>query len=215
MMRNSFPVRICPMSNHHRTPGTSTSSQFDEAILTGNLDDSKGNCWPVQFTKRLPIPLNSHLQLLKWQSSNFRSTNRLTEIVSYMPCLADLLYVYVLEAWSSYHWYVCAVCHAHPPGPRNWQPRALTAAQRLAESCWGFWCCRMSSVTVRSPSERPARTARTRPSSSTSWQFTKVTSFLCIGRLSKLGLRVATPAEGDSSMIKHCTCGRSSRWYLL
>lgn len=95
----------------------------------------------------------------------------------------------------------CAPCEPHPPGPRNWQPRALTAAHRLAESCWGFWCCRMSSVTVRSPSERPARTARTRPSSSTSWQLTKVTSFLCMGRLSTLGLRVATPAGGDSAAV--------------
>lgn len=97
--------------------------------------------------------------------------------------------------------------HTHSPGPRNWHPRALTAAQRLAESCWGFWCCRMSSVTVRSPNERPARTARTRPSSSTSWQFTKVTSFLCMGRLSTLGLRVATPAGGENSAVKRCICG--------
>jgi len=96
------------------------------------------------------------------------------------------------------------VSHSHLPGPRNWQPRALTAAHRLAESCCGFWCCRMSSVMVRSPSDRPARTARTRPSSSTSWQFTKVTSFLCMGRLSTLGLRVATPAKSDSSVVKEC-----------
>ena len=38
-------------------------------------------------------------------------------------------------------------------GPRNWQPRALTAAQRLADSCCGFWCCSISSVTLRSPSD--------------------------------------------------------------
>ena len=36
-------------------------------------------------------------------------------------------------------------------GPRNWQPLALTAAHRLALNCWGFWCWRMSSVTLRSP----------------------------------------------------------------
>lgn len=104
-----------------------------------------------------------------------------------------------------------APCEPHPPGPRNWQPLALTAAHRLAESCWGFWCCRMSSVTVRSPSERPARTARTRPSSSTSWQLTKVTSFLCMGRLSTLGLRVATPAGGDKRRRDRCTA-EELRW---
>lgn len=102
----------------------------------------------------------------------------------------------------SHLYHSCA--YAHSPGPRNWQPRALTAAQRLAESCWGFWCCRMSSVTVRSPSDRPARTARTRPSSSTSWQFTNVTSFRCMGRLSTLGLRFVTPAIEDNLLVKQC-----------
>lgn len=79
------------------------------------------------------------------------------------------------------------------PGPRNWQPRALTAAQRLEESCWGFWCCRMSSVTVRSPKDRAARMARILPSSSTSWQWTRVTSFLCIGRLRTLWVVLFRP----------------------
>lgn len=83
------------------------------------------------------------------------------------------------------------------PGPRNWHPRALTAAQRLAESCWGFWCCKISSVTVLSPSDRAALIARTRPSSSTSWQFTSVTSFLCIGRLSALWFKLATPTRKE------------------
>lgn len=67
-------------------------------------------------------------------------------------------------------------------GPRNWQPRALTAAHRLADNCCGFWCCRISSVTVRSPKDRAARTARARPSLSDSWHVTRVTSFLCMGR---------------------------------
>ena len=79
------------------------------------------------------------------------------------------------------------------PGPRNWQPRALTAAQRLEESCWGFWCWRMSSVTVRSPKDRAARMARILPSSSTSWQWTRVTSFLCIGRLRTLWVVLFRP----------------------
>lgn len=85
--------------------------------------------------------------------------------------------------------------HKGLPGPRNWHPRALTAAQRLADSCWGFWCCKISSVTVLSPRERAARMALTRPSSSTSWQFTNVTSFLCIGRLSALWFKLATPLK--------------------
>ena len=67
-------------------------------------------------------------------------------------------------------------------GPRNWQPRARTAAHRLADSCCGFWCWRMSSVTVRSPKERAARTALARPSDSASWQVTKVTNLRCMGR---------------------------------
>lgn len=46
---------------------------------------------------------------------------------------------------------------------------------------------------VRSPRERAARSALTRPSSSTSWQFTNVTSFLCMGRLSALTLADTTP----------------------
>ena len=83
------------------------------------------------------------------------------------------------------------------PGPRNWHPRARTAAHRLEESCCGFWCCKMSSVTVRSPRERAALIALTRPSSSTSWQWTKVTSFLCMGRLKMLWavLLRPTPAK--------------------
>lgn len=87
------------------------------------------------------------------------------------------------------------------PGPRNWQPLALTAAHRLDESCCGFWCWRMSSVTVRSPNERAARIARIRPSSSTSWQWTRVTSFLCMGRLSTLcaALLSTTPATQQNT----------------
>lgn len=72
------------------------------------------------------------------------------------------------------------------PGPRNWHPLALMAAQRLVESWAGFWCWRISSVTERSPRERAALMARERPSSSTNWQLIKVTSFRCIGRLRKL-----------------------------
>lgn len=60
--------------------------------------------------------------------------------------------------------------------PRNWHPRARTAAHRLADSCCGFWCWRMSSVTVRSPRDRAARTARVRPSASASWHVTNVTT---------------------------------------
>lgn len=83
------------------------------------------------------------------------------------------------------------------PGPRNWHPRARTAAHRLEESCWGFWCCKMSSVTVRSPRERAALMALTRPSSSTSWQWTRVTSFLCMGLLSKLWAVLLRPTPGE------------------
>lgn len=83
------------------------------------------------------------------------------------------------------------------PGPRNWHPRARTAAHRLEESCCGFWCCKMSSVTVRSPRERAALMARTRPSSSTSWQWTSVTSFLCMGRLSMLWAVLLRPTPGE------------------
>lgn len=79
------------------------------------------------------------------------------------------------------------------PGPRNWHPLALTAAHRFEESCWGFWCCRISSVTVRSPKDRAARMARILPSSSTSWQWTRVTSFLCIGRLRTLWVVLFRP----------------------
>lgn len=85
------------------------------------------------------------------------------------------------------------------PGPRNWQPLARTAAHKLEESCWGFWCCRMSSVTVRSPSERAARMARTRPSSSTSWQCTRVTSFLCMGLLSMLCAALLNPTPKETN----------------
>lgn len=83
------------------------------------------------------------------------------------------------------------------PGPRNWHPRARTAAHRLEESCCGFWCCKMSSVTVRSPRERAALMALTRPSSSTSWQWTRVTSFLCMGRLSMLWAVLLRPTPGE------------------
>lgn len=83
------------------------------------------------------------------------------------------------------------------PGPRNWHPRARTAAHRFEESCWGFWCCKMSSVTVRSPRERAALMALTRPSSSTSWQWTRVTSFLCMGLLSKLWAVLLRPTPGE------------------
>ena len=72
-------------------------------------------------------------------------------------------------------------------GPRNWQPLARTAAQRLADSCCGFWCCRMSSVTVRSPRLRAARTALARPSCSASWHVMSVTNLRCIG-LDRSGL---------------------------
>uniref|UniRef100_A0A182JIU8 Uncharacterized protein n=1 Tax=Anopheles atroparvus TaxID=41427 RepID=A0A182JIU8_ANOAO len=71
-------------------------------------------------------------------------------------------------------------------GPRNWQPRARTAAHRFVLSCCGFWWCRISSMTVRSPSERAARNDLARPSSSISWQLTSITSFRCICRDSKL-----------------------------
>ena len=57
-----------------------------------------------------------------------------------------------------------------------------TADQRCAESCCGFWWRRMSSVTDRSPSERAARVALARPSSSSSWQWMSVTSLRCMGR---------------------------------
>ena len=66
-------------------------------------------------------------------------------------------------------------------GPRNWQPLALTAAHRLADSCCGFWCCSMSSVTLLSPSDLADLAALDLPSSSISWQLIRVTSFLCIG----------------------------------
>ncbi len=70
------------------------------------------------------------------------------------------------------------------PGPRNWQPLALTAAQRLADNCCEFWCCRIISVTVLSPKDLAALTARARPSSSTSWHETRATSFRWMGLLS-------------------------------
>lgn len=91
------------------------------------------------------------------------------------------------------------------PGPRNWHPRARTAAHRLEESCCGFWCCKMSSVTVRSPRERAALMALTRPSSSTSWQWTRVTSFLCIGRLNMLWAVLLRPTPGERW---HVTSGK-------
>lgn len=78
------------------------------------------------------------------------------------------------------------------PGPKNWQPLALTAAHRFADNCCGFWCCRISSVTVLSLRERAARIARARPSSSISWQLTKATSFLCMGLL-RMALVVPAP----------------------
>lgn len=89
------------------------------------------------------------------------------------------------------------------PGPRNWQPLALTAAHRFEESCWGFWCWRMSSVTVRSPRERAARMARMRPSSSTSWQCTRVTSFRCMGLLSTLWAVPFSPAPARTETNKN------------
>lgn len=101
--------------------------------------------------------------------------------------------------------------HQGLPGPRNWHPRARTAAQRLADSCWGFWCCKISSVTVLSPRERAARMALTRPSSSTSWQFTSVTSFLCIGRLNALWFKLATPGEGGADGWKRLTKGSANQ----
>lgn len=83
---------------------------------------------------------------------------------------------------ATYYIIVPQIPITHSPGPRNWHPLARTAAHRLAESCWWFWCWRMSSVTVLSPRERAALTALARPSSSTSWQLMRVTNFLCIGR---------------------------------
>lgn len=91
----------------------------------------------------------------------------------------------------------CCILQNNLPGPRNWHPRARTAAHRLEESCCGFWCCKMSSVTVRSPRERAALIALTRPSSSTSWQWTKVTSFLCMGRLSMLWAVLLRPTPNE------------------
>ena len=41
-------------------------------------------------------------------------------------------------------------------GPRNWHPLVLTAAHKLADSCWGFWCWSISSVTDRSPRDLAA-----------------------------------------------------------
>ena len=70
------------------------------------------------------------------------------------------------------------------PGPKNWQPRVRTAAHKLAESCWGFWCARINSVTERSPRLRAARAALDLPSSSTSWQLISTKSLRCMGRLS-------------------------------
>lgn len=96
------------------------------------------------------------------------------------------------------------------PGPRNWQPRARTAAHRLAESCCGFWCCRISSVTVRSPRDLHARIARMRPSSSTSWQFTRVTSFLCMGLLSVLWLSTTPPV--CQSYVSYCNAREFKPW---
>ena len=43
------------------------------------------------------------------------------------------------------------------------------------------WCASSSSVTLLSPRLRAARTARARPSASSSWQLRRVTSFRCIG----------------------------------
>lgn len=68
------------------------------------------------------------------------------------------------------------------PGPKNWHPLALTAAQRFALSCCGFWCCSINSVTDLSPKLRAARIALALPSGSINWHPTKVTSFRCMGR---------------------------------
>ena len=43
------------------------------------------------------------------------------------------------------------------------------------------WCASSSSVTLLSPRLRAARTARARPSASSSWQLRRVTSFRCMG----------------------------------
>lgn len=69
------------------------------------------------------------------------------------------------------------------PGPRNWHPLVLTAAQRLAESWCGYWCMTSSSDTILSPSDRAMRAARDLPSSSNSWQWIRLMSFRCMGRL--------------------------------
>lgn len=100
----------------------------------------------------------------------------------------------------------------HIPGPRNWQPLALTAAHRLEDSCWGFWCWRMSSVTVRSPKDRAALIARILPSSSTSWQWTRVTSFLCIGRLRTLWVVLfrPTPLKESKKLFLGLQCSFKS-----
>lgn len=69
------------------------------------------------------------------------------------------------------------------PGPRNWHPLVLTAAHRFADSWCGYWCRTRSSETIRSPRDRAIRVARDLPSSSKSWQWIRLISFLCIGRL--------------------------------
>lgn len=152
------------------------------------------------------LPLNFKEHLMEWQRKQLKTLSQ--EILLLLGLFSPLL----LSSWQNiFNWteeiskhfckekvelnIFCCRCTGPLPGPRNWHPRALTAAQRLAESCWGFWCCRMSSVTVLSPSERAALMALTRPSSSTSWQFTSVTSFLCMGRLSALWFKLATPSE--------------------
>jgi hypothetical protein len=104
------------------------------------------------------------------------------------------------------------------PGPRNWQPLARTAAHKLADSCCGFWCCRMSSVTVRSPRDRAARIARDRPSSSISWQLINVTTLRCIGLDRTLMPPLPLPIQTHNmSTLSHLMYTKlyTARWFKI
>ena len=112
-------------------------------------------------------------------------------------------------------------------GPRNWQPRLRTAVQSSVEICCWFWCSTNSSVTVRSATERAARSARARPSVSSIWQLTTVTSFLSMGRVrwvpdmavappcSAKGCRKNTSSLTARAAMRYCSRASSERPSLL
>lgn len=66
-------------------------------------------------------------------------------------------------------------------GPRNWQPRDLTAAHKLALIEFGFWCLIRNSIKTLSATDLTDFIAFTRLSTSVNWLWSRTVIFLDSG----------------------------------